>query len=340
MYFIPSSDSAETYFGDGAISWASRFVTSASPTGNIEIVATPSDSTTMAVFDITNYNIFDVSVDYVSGEFSGTVVIGSFQTQQIFVYKNSVAAFSYDSSLFKQMTTNNQFCTDIPLPQNKIEVYSLGYLDENHAGVYSINNRNPQAVNLDVQVSTCIYPVSVPANGIVYFIGPSSSEVQVSYNGEPFVIVNPSQVKWHGTALVTVNPLGYVNNTATFELQNNDNVAHEVKLKNAEGITHSYSLAPYGYQTVVIEKSDWDIYLYSSLLVQPNIAGLVEDGYVKISSVSPGTAPGQTGLRISRTIVSMGAAGGSATLVQVSGSTAWTVVSDRSWLTVSPVQPP
>ncbi len=350
LAFIPSSDPGDiNIYGDHTINgitcrqiWESRFVTSTSPTGNIEIVAAPSDSPTMAEFDITNHNSFDVSVDYADDangyQFSGTLVLGACITQQIYVFKNSLAAFSYDGNLFKQMLTNDQTCSDTPLPQNNIEIYYLGYLDENSAGVdspgvYSINNRNAQAVSLDVRSGSSSYTVSVPANGIVYFISPVFSEVILGCDNKQFAVASPSWIKWHGAALVTVNPLGSIDNTATFELQNNDVTAHKVKLKNADGTTHSYSLAPYGSQIVTIEKSDWDLYLDMNL-PQANLAGLVEDGYVNISSVSPGTSPVQ--FQVSRTTVSMGAAGGSSTLVQVLGSTAWTAVSDQTWLTVSP----
>lgn len=59
LAFIPSSDSYEIYYNYQTLGWTSRFVTSSDLTGNIEIVATPSDNPTMAEFDITNHNLFN-----------------------------------------------------------------------------------------------------------------------------------------------------------------------------------------------------------------------------------------------------------------------------------------
>lgn len=347
LAFIPSCDPYAIYYNFSASQvqyWNSHYLLSSDPTGNIAIVASLYDKADpMAYFDIMNYNPFDVSLDYTANgttsgtTTSGTDIIGSMQNQQIWVPKASVCAFSYNYSLFKQVLTNDQDYEylETPLPRNKVEMYFMGSLANGYAGMYSINNRNTQEVTLELQAGSEIYTVSVPASSVAYFLAPTGTEVQASLDGEPFMVLSPTHIKWHGAAFVTLSPLGFGDTTATFELQNNDDTAHSVKLKNAGGVTHAYTLAPYEHQTVTIEKSDWDVYLYLPNLPQPNISGWVDGGYVKISSVSPGAAVLPL-LTVSGATLPMGAYGGSDSSLYVTGGGDWTAVSDQPWLNVSP----
>ncbi len=344
LAFIPSCDSYEINYlpsyHDVLKRWNAQFIPSSDPAGNIEIVAPPAGIQIVSFFDIENHNPFDVTLGYSDGETRGTLVIGSLQTQEINVPKGSICSFYYNNTLFKQVLTNDQdfAYNETPLPRNKIEMYFLGSLANRQAGMYSINNRNAQEVTLELQTGSNIYTVSVPASSNVYFLSPTGYEVQASMHDDPynpFMVVSPAVMKWYGAALVTAEPKGTSDTTATFELQNNDDAAHAVKLKNAGGVTHAYTLAPYEHQTVTIEKSDWDVYLQLSNLPQPNIAGWVEDGYVKINSASPGAAV-LPPLNVSGATDFMGAYGGSVTPVYVTGGGAWTAVSDQPWLTVSP----
>ena len=347
LAFIPSCDSDEIYSlkdvnpeHDVLKRWNAQFIPSSDPAGNIEIVAPPAGIQIVSFFDIENHNPFDVTLYYSDGETRGTLVIGSMETQEINVPKGSICSFYYNYTLFKQVLTNDQdfAYNETPLPRNKIEMYFLGSLANRQAGMYSINNRNAQAVTLDLQTGSNIYTVSVPASSKVYFLAPSGYEVMATMHDDPenpFMVVSPAVMKWYGAALVTAEPQGYSDTTATFRLQNNDDIAHSVKLKNADGVTHAYTLAPYEHQTVTIEKSNWDVYMQLSALPQPNIAGWVEDGYVKINSVSPGAAV-LPPLTVSGGTVFMGAYGSSDSSLYVTGGGAWTAVSDQPWLTVSP----
>jgi uncharacterized repeat protein (TIGR02543 family) len=340
--FLPRCDSGEVYWGYHEMDFLSQLLPASDPTGNIQIVGTSSDSPAMANFDIYNHNNFDVFLNYDAGvTATGTVAIGQQQNAQIFVPKGSVCSFSYNYTLFKQIVTNDQYNWETPQAQNKIELYSLGYLNRDgnsnsNADVYSINNRNAYAVTLTLLYGTKTDAVTVPANGIVYYVtAASSGELQALYGGNTFAVASPSVVKWYGAALVTAEAQGYGDTSATFRLQNNDDISHSVKLKNAGGVTHAYTLSPYEHRTVTIEKSDWDVYMQLSPLPQPNTAGWVEDGYVKMNSVRPGAAV-LPPLSVSGATAFMGAYEGSAAPVYVTGGGAWTAVSDQPWLTVSP----
>ncbi len=164
---------------------------SGDPTSRIDIVATCSDSPTMANFDLTNENNnFDVDISYDAwGPFTGGVIVGSMQTQQVFVGKGSVCAFSYNYTLFKQMVTNDQLCSDPPNPEYSI--FAFGICSNATSSVYLFQNNNTISVPITYTVGSNTYNVNLPPNSATRVETPKA-EAQLSYDGTPFVIVSPS----------------------------------------------------------------------------------------------------------------------------------------------------
>ena len=121
------------------------------PTRNIAIIASCSDSQTMANFDMNNNNnTFDVTVDYNAGaSYTGSVIIGTYQTQQVFVGKGSVCAFYYHYSIFRQVFTNDQLCSETALPRQKIFMTATGKIASDKM-MFRIENGNSSSVNIEI----------------------------------------------------------------------------------------------------------------------------------------------------------------------------------------------
>jgi len=312
-----------------------RYPMTSDPTGNIDIWSASIGPGPNTSFEIYNRNLFPVTIHYSAGTgHTGNIWASPEQTGYIYVPKGSICAFSYNYSLFKQLLTNDRNDYEM-LPPHYVHINALGYLGERQGAIYSINNWSRQAATIDLQVGYDYYSVPVPADSYVYFVTQHYQQVMANYNGEAFAAIEPPRVKWHGSAFVTAAPRGMSDTTAVFELQNNDDTARSVKLKNVAGITHEYTLAAYEHRIVTIEKSDWNLYMQLSPLPQADVAGWVDGGYVKISSVSPGETPALP-LTVSSKTVFMGASAGTVTPVRIWGGNAWTALSSQPWLTVSP----
>jgi len=112
---------------------------------DVGIFATCSDSYTMANYDLVNNSNTDVYLDYVSGTYSGTVIIGSHQTQQIFVAKSAFCNFSYHYTLTRQIYTNDQFCSDQPASWTKVYVTAVGTVGPGtQSQLFKVENYNTE----------------------------------------------------------------------------------------------------------------------------------------------------------------------------------------------------
>ena len=234
--------------------------TAIDPTRNIAIVATCSDSPTMANFDMMNRNSFDVTVYYsAGGSFTGSVIIGTYQTQQISVAKNSVCAFSYHFNLFRQVLTNDQLCSETQLPKQSVFMTATGKIASDKM-MYRIENGNNIAVNIEITCGSTIYPYTIAPRSVAYFAGPLA-EAQISISAEPFAISSPSSgYAYEGMAWLLVTPLSTTATTANFELYNRDDAPHIFVLRNAGGTENSYTLASYESRTVTLANENWDVY--------------------------------------------------------------------------------
>jgi len=252
-------------------------------TANIEIRPTCSDSSTMANFDIWNYNAYDVTVDYTAGiGYSGNVIIGSQQVQQILVGKGSIVSFYYNYTLFEQILTNDRLCSEPQSPSSLVRVYALG----NPGGdgqIYALYNDNATPITLEVMAGSDIFNVTIPARS-GQLIATAKAEAQFSYNSEPFMVLSPlSGGFWANRYLVTAAPVSSTPTTSDFLLQNNDDTAHTVVLRSG-GTEHRYTLPPYGSQQVTVEYGAWDLYLVVPGMTGPAMVG----DHVKVASLNPG----------------------------------------------------
>ncbi len=256
------------------------------PTANIHNVPTCSDSATLATFDMKNWNNYDVTLDYTAGTDHGSVVIGSFQVQQVFVGKGSIAAFYYNYTLFEQILTNDRLCSEPQSPSSLVRGYALG----NPGGVgqiYTLYNDNSAPITLDVMAGSDIFSVTIPARSRK-LIATALAEAQFSYNSAPFMILSPlGGVFWADRYLVTAAPVSSTVATSDFLLRNNDDAAHTAVLRNGAGTEHRYTLPPYGSQTVTVEYGNWDLYLVVPDMVGPAMVG----DHVKVASLNPGLIP-------------------------------------------------
>ncbi len=230
------------------------------PRRNIGIVATCSDSPTMANFDMMNRNLFDVTVDYSAGaSYTGSVIIGSQQIQQIFVGKQSVCSFSYHYTLFRQVLTNDQLCSETLLPKNNIFMTATGRISTDKM-MYRIENANGSAVAIAITNGSDIYPYTIAAQSVAYFVGGVNGGSMISISEEPFAISEPSTFSYEGMGWLAVTPLSSTVTTANFELYNRDDAAHTFVMRNVGGTEYSYTLSAYENRTVTLANENWDVY--------------------------------------------------------------------------------
>ena len=230
------------------------------PTRNIAIIATCSDSPTMANFDMKNNNLLDVTVDYNAGaSFTGSVIIGAYQVQQIFIPKQSVCSFSYHFNLFRQVLTNDQLCSETVLPRQKIFMTATGKIASDKL-MYRIENGNQSSVNIEITCGSTIYPYTIAPQSVAYFAGPLA-EAQISDSLEPFAISSPSAgYAYEGMGWLLVTPLSTTATTADFELYNRDDATHTFVMRNSGGTENSYTLAAYESRTITLSNENWDVY--------------------------------------------------------------------------------
>ncbi len=232
------------------------------PTRNIAIVATCSDSPTMANFDMQNNNntLDYVTVYYNAGaSYTGSVIIGTYQTQQIFIAKQSICSFSYHFTLFRQVLTNDQLCSETLLPKQKIFMTATGKIASDKM-MYRIENGNSSSVNIEITCGSSIYLYTIAPQSVAYFAGPLA-EAMISTSGEAFAISSPSSgYAYEGMAWLLVTPLSTTATTANFELYNRDDATHTFVMRNAGGTENSYTLAAYESKTITLSNENWDVY--------------------------------------------------------------------------------
>jgi hypothetical protein len=262
------------------------------PTVNIQIVPTCSDSATMATFDMKNWNDYDVTVYYSDGgAYSGSVIIGSMQVQQIFVGKGSIASFSYNYTLFEQILTNDRLCSEPQSPSSLVRGYALGLADTKAASgseIFAIYNDNPAPVTLEVMAVADVFNVTIPARSS-QLIATGEAEAQLSYNAAPFQVISPLSIYWADRYLVTAQPVCTTATTNAFMLSNNGAASQTAVLRNG-GTEHRYDLAPYESRQVTVESGSWDLYLVVPGMAGPGMVG----DHVKVATLGNGAACSRT----------------------------------------------
>ncbi len=230
------------------------------PIRNIAIVATCSDSPTMANYDMMNRNSFDVTVNYTDGgSFTGSVIIGSQQQQQIFIPKQSVCQFSYHFNLFRQVLTNDQLCSETQLPKQSVFMTGTGKIASDKM-MYRIENGNSSSVNIEITCGSTIYPYTMAPQSVAYFVGGINGGSEISISGETFAVSDVSQYSYEGMGWLLVTPLSSTATTANFELYNRDDATHTFVMRNSGGTENSYTLAAYESRTVTLANENWDVY--------------------------------------------------------------------------------
>ncbi len=254
-YRLKVTNEYGTYYGRDFIATASD------PTRNIFISAPCSDSQTMASFDMqNNNNSFDITVNYSAGaSYTGSVIIGTNQVQQVLVGKGSICSFYYHFTLFKQVLTNDQLCSETQLPKQKIFMTATGKIASDKM-MYRIENSNSSSVNIEITCGSSNYTYTIAPQSVAYFAGPLA-EAQIGISGEPFAISSPlSGYAYEGMAWLSVTPLSTTATTANFELYNRDDATHTFVMRNAGGTENSYTLAAYESRTVTLSNENWDVY--------------------------------------------------------------------------------
>ena len=291
---------------------------------NIHIIPVCSD-TENSNFIITNDNPFRVTINYSGGPIEGSVAFWSKGSQIIYLIKDITVSFTYKGLVFKELITNDQKCTDHPFPYLLIEVLPLGTYDG--TSVYSVTNNNGAAVGLTGSAGGSSFACTVPALSTTLLATPGTA-VALSYDGALFATVQPSPYPWSGCSIITAAALYYDAENAAFELQNNDDTAREVVLRNGSGTEHRYVLGAYEHRTVTIENTEWEIRLVSTGVA--GAAGLVIDDHFRIGSVSPG---GDCRFSVSPATIDLPAhAHAAAEFTVASDAAGWTVASDQAWI--------
>ncbi|MBI5541831.1 MAG: T9SS type A sorting domain-containing protein [Bacteroidia bacterium] len=227
----------------------------------IQILATCSDSPTMANYDLINCDpSLNVTLYYnAGGGFTGNTIIGSYQTQQIFVPKGSVTAFSYENCMFNQTLTNDQLCSETETPDKKIQIYTLGALSSNQSQLYKIENRNTYPVTVNVQIVADIYTHTIPALSAAFVVTGGKWDMQIDYNGVPFAIASASNFIYEEATWLEVTAISSTSTTATFELYNRDNAPHTYVMRNAAGNEFAYTVPANQSYNVTLPKEVWDV---------------------------------------------------------------------------------
>ncbi len=276
------------------------FIVNPDPIRWIEIIPTYNDHAAHANFDITNGKNIEgsngdvndvINIQYSSLDLNGSLDLTPLVTQHITnTYKYAVAAFYINGiSLFKQLSANNQYSTDDPLPIYNVQVYAQGSVNNGEGQLYRLKNNNGSAITITLVADYLSEEITIPANGIVEVVTVNGSDLEVDFEDEVYQVVSHCDYTWEGNDWVTVEPISADETTATFELQNNDNIAHTIILDNGEGIEHSYTLAANSSQIVTIENYLWDIYLSRPYTLVSEGEDTIGDHF-QIGYINPGFA--------------------------------------------------
>lgn len=275
------------------------------PTRNIATIASCSDSPTRANFDLQNNNSFSVTVYYDAGSgYSGTVIIGSYQTQQIFIPKGSVCAFHYGTAgnLFRQVLTNDQLCTETQLARQAVWMTATGAIASDKM-MFRIENGNAYSVDLNLTNNATNYPYTIAANSVAYLVG-DKAQTEMSVAGETFAVSGTNNYTYEGMGWLAVTSLSTTTTTADFELYNRDDAAHTFVLRNAGGTENSYTLSAFESRTITLANENWNVYTtvwdptgmlygikWSHIYTGPAFgnAAYVNNGKIKIAAATPGS---------------------------------------------------
>jgi len=228
-------------------------------TRNIGTFGQCSDSPTIIFFDVMNNNSTDITLQYTDNQgTSGSVIVGTHQTQQIAIHKNSVCSFNFHYTLFRQVLTNDQLCSETPLLRQKVFMTATGRIASDKL-IYRIENVNSSSVNIEMTCGSSIYSYTIAPQSVAYFAG-HLAEAQISISGEPFAISSPTTYTYEGMFWLSVTPLTSTVSTANFELYNRDDAAHAFVLRNNGGTENSYTLAAYESRTITLANENWDVF--------------------------------------------------------------------------------
>ncbi|MFA7419212.1 MAG: T9SS type A sorting domain-containing protein [Melioribacteraceae bacterium] len=300
-YRVKVTNEYGTYYGRDFIA------TAIDPTRNIFISATCTDGETWAFFDVMNNNSFEITVNYSAGaSYTGSVIIGTNQVQQVFVGKGSICSFYYHYTLFKQVFTNDQPCSETQLPKQKIFMTATGKIASDKM-MYRIENSNSSSVNIEITCGSSNYTYTIAPQSVAYFAG-TLAEAQIGISGDPeaFAISSPSGgYAYEGMAWLSVTPLSTTATTANFELYNRDDATHTFVMRNAGGTENSYTLAAYESRTVTLSNENWDVYttvwdptgmrygiLYDNIYTGPAFGDATSfyNGLLKVATAIPGSS--------------------------------------------------
>ena len=141
---------------------------------------------------VNNNNLFDVVVDYTDGgSYSGSVIIGSQQIQQIFIPKQSVCQFSYHFNLFRQVLTNDQLCSETQLLKQYVFMTATGKIASDKMMYRIENGHRISSANIEISCGSTIYPYTRAPKSVAYFACPLA-EALISISAEPFAVSSPS----------------------------------------------------------------------------------------------------------------------------------------------------
>ncbi len=279
------------------------FIVNPDPVRWIEIIPTYNDHAAYANFDITNGKNIEgsngdvndvINIQYISSELNGSLDLTPLVTQHLTnTYKSTIASFYLNGiSLFKQLSANNQYSIDDPLPIYNVQVFAQGNVNNGEGQLYRLKNNNGSAITVTLYAAYLSEEITIPANGIVEVVTVNGFDLEVVYEGEVYQVVSHCEYTWEGNDWVTVEPISADETTATFELQNNDDIAHTIILDNGEGIEHSYTLPANSSQIVTIENYLWDIYLSRPYTLVSEGEDTIGDHF-QIGYINPGFAPRQ-----------------------------------------------
>ncbi|MDP2037522.1 MAG: T9SS type A sorting domain-containing protein, partial [Ignavibacteria bacterium] len=190
---------------------------------------------------------------------TGNVIIGSYQTQQIFVPKGSVCAFYYANNLFLQVLTNDQICSETQLARQKVWMTATGAIASDKF-MFRIENGNNYPVDLNLLNQSTNYPNTIAANSVAYLVADKTT-TEMSVAGVPFLYSEPNGYTYEGMGWLKVTSLSTTATTADFELYNRDDAAHTFVLRNAGGTENSYTLAANESRTITLANENWSVYI-------------------------------------------------------------------------------
>ncbi len=269
------------------------------------IYPTCSDHSTRANYDLTNNNgSADFIIDYVSGTYSWSAVVGSRQVQQIFVDKGAICSFYYNNTITRQIITNDQTCSEQPATWTKVFMSAVGTVGPgNQSQLFKVENANAGAVTLQVVIGSEIYNQVVPGNTVVYFAG-DYAEATFTCDGIEFAYASPTNYQYEGMSWLAVNAISSTLDSASFELYNRDAAPHTFILRNSGGTEYSYTLTPYEARNITLSNENWDVYTsvtdFTWFYYPPSElpatfqtygkTSLCYNGYLKVATAVPGTS--------------------------------------------------